>query len=794
VSSQNIKGIKVELDGETTGLEAALKRVNKAGNDINKELGQVERGLKFNPDSTVLLAQKQELLKEKIASTKLGLDALNQAQDRVKAMYKSGEIDDGQYRSFQRELETTKSKLKTFEQQVKDVDTAQDKANKSTSTWGDKLGKAGKGIAIAGAAAGTAIIALGTQALDNADNLQMMADKTGLSAERLQELQYVGADLGVDLETISGAQAKLTKSMNAGRDGAGAQGEAFKKLGISVTDSNGNLRDAKTVMFEAFDALGNVGNETERDALSMAIFGKSAMDLNPLIVAGTDKLKELSQQARDSGAVMSNEAVGGLDAFGDGMDHAKAAILGAIGEALSKLMPVLQPILDAFLKAPAPIKILVGVIALLGAGLAVLTPILVALTAVEWAALAPMLPIIGIVALVVAAIAALVAIVVVIIKYHKQLGAIIGKAWDAVKKAIVAAWNAVVGALKAAGKFLYDVLIKPYVLFWTWVYKNIVLKVAHFIEDTVLPALKKAATFLYNLLIKPYVDAYKWIWEKVILKIANFFTETVVPALKKAYQFVLDAITEPPKRAWEWIKTNVVDPIANFFTVTVVPALKAAWEFVKEAITEPPKQAWEWIKTNVVDPIANFFTDTVIPALKAAFQFVVDAITGPPKAAWAWIDEHVVSPIKNFFTEKVIPALEKAFNAVLDAITAPFKAAWEFIDKYLIQPVKAFFGWLAGDHPAGTITGVNPQKLPEMLGRGKIPMAASGGYVPATPGGTLVVVGEGGEGEYITPESKLGRGGMTFTGPITVVANDPRQFLAAMEREIGLKARARGGR
>lgn len=449
-----IKGLTVEINGETTGLQSALKDVGKAANDINKELGLVEKGLKFDPSNTVLLGQKHELLEKKIAETRKALDLLRQAQDKVEAMYKAGEIDDGQYRAFRRELEITESKLKTFEGQVKGVESAQDSAGRSTDGWGDKLkGMAGK-LGAAAAAAGTALIAMGTQAVSNAGDIQEMADKTGISAERLQELGYAAADLGVDMDTVASSQAKLTKNMDAARNGTGQAGDAFKALGINVTDSNGNLRDAREVMFEAFDALGKVGNETERDALAMKIFGRSAQELNPLIDAGSATLADLAQQARDSGAVMSNDAVAGLDAFGDGMDHMKTAILTTIGQAFAKIMPVVQPILDALLSAPGPIKIIIGVIAALGVGLMALSPVLIALTAVEWAAMAPLLPLIGIVAAVIAGIAALVAIVIVCIKYWDEIKAAFVTAWEAIVAAFTAAWEAIKGAWDAIVEWL----------------------------------------------------------------------------------------------------------------------------------------------------------------------------------------------------------------------------------------------------------------------------------------------------------------------------------------------------
>lgn len=585
MSAGNIKGLQVEIGAETKGLEAALKDIGRVSNDINKELGQIEKGLKFDPENAVLLAQKQELLKDKIENTRKGLDALRQAQERVEQMYKAGEIDAGQYRQFQREIATTESKLKTFEGQVKDVEAAQDSAAASTSNWREKLGTVAKGIGAAVAGATGALAALGARALGNADDLEKMADKTGLSAERLQELQYIGADLGVDLETIASAQAKLTKSMDAGRDGTGAQAEAFAALGISVTNADGTLRDAKTVMLEAFDALNGVGNETERDALALAIFGRGAQELNPLIVSGADGLAALAQQARDSGSVMSNEAVEGLDAFGDGMDHLKSSIMAAVGQAFAKIMPILQPILDAFLKAPGPIKILIGVIAALGVGLTVLTPILTAFTAVQWAALAPVLA-------VVAAIAALVAIVALCIKYHEEIKAALIAAWNAIKDAMLAAWDAIKGAaetvwgaIKDFFTGLWDGVRQAWDLIWgaikgafetTW---NTIRDFA----ETVWNGIKQVAETVWN--------GIKLFFETIWTIIKGIFTgnfgdlqgivDTKMAAIDQAIKRVFGAVKDFFVRIWTEIK--------EFFS-GIWDGMKEIWETASEWIAAIPQR------------------------------------------------------------------------------------------------------------------------------------------------------------------------------------------------------------
>ena len=113
--AETIKGINVVIGAETTGLSKALADVNKQSRDIQSELRQVDRLLKFNPRNTELLAQKKKLLGDQIATAREKLDRLRKAQEQVNEQFKKGEITEGQYRAFRRELVETESKLKHFE-------------------------------------------------------------------------------------------------------------------------------------------------------------------------------------------------------------------------------------------------------------------------------------------------------------------------------------------------------------------------------------------------------------------------------------------------------------------------------------------------------------------------------------------------------------------------------------------------------------------------------------------------------------------------------------------------------
>ena len=221
------------------------------------------------------------------------------------------------------------------------------------------LGKIALGVVAAVAGIGAAI---GKTVLDTAaasDALVEMSDKTGLSVEKLQELSYVGKQVGVDTETVTGSLARMIRNMSSAREGTGAAAEAFKQLGVSVTDSTGQLRPSQEVFAELIDKLGTMPNETERDAAAMAILGKSAQELNPLIKAGSEQLAKLTEEAHTSGAVMKTETVQGMADLNDTIDSLKDGLTGTIGTLASSFLPAFQGLAG---KAQGYLGQLVGIV------------------------------------------------------------------------------------------------------------------------------------------------------------------------------------------------------------------------------------------------------------------------------------------------------------------------------------------------------------------------------------------------------------------------------------------------
>ena len=134
-----IKGITVKIGAETKGLDKALKDIRSQSRKIGRELYQVNRALKFNPDSVELWAQKQDILTERVEQTKEKLDVLKQAEKDMQKQYKSGDVGEKEYREYRRELIKTKDQLESFTDEL-------EKTQRKATEFSRKMQKAADGM------------------------------------------------------------------------------------------------------------------------------------------------------------------------------------------------------------------------------------------------------------------------------------------------------------------------------------------------------------------------------------------------------------------------------------------------------------------------------------------------------------------------------------------------------------------------------------------------------------------------------------------------------------------------
>lgn len=228
----------------------------------------------------------------------------------------------------QTEFNRTQSRMENLGDELKQTGDEMDKGGQKAQSFGDvlKANLAAKAVVAGVQALATAVkeiaSALASVVTDSAafaDNVLTLSTNTGLTTDQIQEFQYMAELTDTSLETVTGSLTKLTRNMATAQSGTGAAAEAFAKLGVDVTDAEGNLRSNQEVFLEVIDALGRVSNETERDATAMALFGKSAQDLNSLVAIGSKGIAEFAQEAHDMGYVLDGDALSSLGAVDDAM-------------------------------------------------------------------------------------------------------------------------------------------------------------------------------------------------------------------------------------------------------------------------------------------------------------------------------------------------------------------------------------------------------------------------------------------------------------------------------------------
>lgn len=133
----------------------------------------------------------------------------------------------------------------------------------------------------------------------------------------------------------------MTKSMNDAMNGSAERIEAFNRLGVTYSYTNGVLRDSGRSVWEVIDALGEVENTTERDALAMKILSESATELNPLIEAGSEKMREFAEEAQNAGYVLDEEAISSLQAADDAMQRFEKTTEAAKNQIAAEFAPAL---------------------------------------------------------------------------------------------------------------------------------------------------------------------------------------------------------------------------------------------------------------------------------------------------------------------------------------------------------------------------------------------------------------------------------------------------------------------
>lgn len=340
-------GVVVEVEGEKTFKEA-LEDIARKARVLDTEMKAVTSSFDKTTSAEDKAKKAGDVYTKQVENQKERIALLEKEIEKATKEYgeNSKEVDDLQIK-LNKATQVMNLQKKSFEDITASASDSKFSVKEFMSVLRANIRERGLEIAL------DLIKKIGRRALDTVKDLAKMADdlntmraKTGLSTETLQELTYASDLIDVSVDTIAGSLKKLTGNMNSAKNGTKATAQAFDRLGVSVTDSvTGELRDSEDVFYDVIDALGEIDNEAERDALSMQIFGKSATELNPLILQGSDALRGLRDEAHNVGYVLDQDTINSMNAVNDNFDRMKLqseALKNQLGVQLTPVITEMQ--------------------------------------------------------------------------------------------------------------------------------------------------------------------------------------------------------------------------------------------------------------------------------------------------------------------------------------------------------------------------------------------------------------------------------------------------------------------
>lgn len=357
------------LSGEKE-YKQAISEIGSGMNVLNSEMRKVQAAYAGNADSVEALNAKNDVLERKISTQTEKIEYLRAALQQSAEKY--GEAD-RRTMQWQTSLNNAEAELNNLNNQVnennrkieesgKEMGNLGDVANGLTQKFGIQLPDSMKqsmnamgsldasSLALAGGFAAVAaaivkaekaLISMTKEAASSADDILTLSSVTGMTTDSVQELNYMADLTDVSMDRIKDSLKETTNKMQEAAAGTGDAYEAYKKLGVEITNADGSMRSAEDVFYDTIDALGGIKNQAERDAIAMDLMSESAQELNPLIELGSQKMQEYAQEAHDMGYVLDEDALTSLQAVDDAYSRLQNTQEGVKNQLSAEFAPYL---------------------------------------------------------------------------------------------------------------------------------------------------------------------------------------------------------------------------------------------------------------------------------------------------------------------------------------------------------------------------------------------------------------------------------------------------------------------
>lgn len=311
----NIKGIKIEIDGDTQPLQRALKNVNKAATDASQELRQIDKALKFDTGNVTLLTQKQEVLQKQVSTTKEKLETLRQAQSQVEQQFKNGDIGADQYRAFKREVEVTQNVLKGYEGQLASVNQALESNGNATQNNKNQLKELQNEQK-----------QLASENERVVSSFKLQESQLGANASEADKLALAEKKIGAQSDIVARQIENLEKQLTLTKQEYGENSAEANKMETQ-------LNQAKTAYSNLSQEMNNLGSAGKQASGTLS-------ETNNLLKAEllnqfSEKLSDISQKLVDFG----KSALEAFRQVDEGMDTIVTKT-GATGDGLKEMQDI----------------------------------------------------------------------------------------------------------------------------------------------------------------------------------------------------------------------------------------------------------------------------------------------------------------------------------------------------------------------------------------------------------------------------------------------------------------------
>ncbi|QIW56474.1 hypothetical protein GU335_07735 [Pseudolactococcus raffinolactis] len=302
MANKNIRGITIELGGDSTGLQKALKTVDSTSVKLNSELKEVNKLLKFDPSNTELVAQKQKLLTDSIENTSTKLDQLKSAQSQVEQQFKNGNIGEEQYRAFAREVAQTEQSLNSYKTQLSGLQSEQQKLGQNTDRLNTFFEASGKSVNDFADVLGTRLVNAIRNGTATSDQLEVALNKIGKEA--------LGADTDISkfkstLDSVKSGNSLDSVKAELQEISPKAKGAETSLDDMADSINGGNMIQAGEIISSVGDKIVELGNHAKDTALEFqSSFGTIAANTN-LSKAEMENLKGVAVDVFKSGVTDS---------------------------------------------------------------------------------------------------------------------------------------------------------------------------------------------------------------------------------------------------------------------------------------------------------------------------------------------------------------------------------------------------------------------------------------------------------------------------------------------------------